>query len=143
MAAGLTLGRLVPGTKAAFQALQIDTVSLPIALGLLWMMYPVLAKVKYEELPKAFKRYCPGCTHGIAHRLIAEVIDELDVRDRTVTIATVGCSVFADEYFNTDAVQAAHGRAPAVATGIKRTSPDTMFSPTRAMVTWPPSGWPR
>ncbi len=57
MAAGLVLGRLVPGTKAAFQALQIDTVSLPIALGLLWMMYPVLAKVKYEELPKAFKEW--------------------------------------------------------------------------------------
>ena len=79
-----------------------------------------------DSLTEMRLRYCPGCTHGIAHRLIAEVIDELGVQDRTVAIATVGCSVFAYEYFNTDAVQAAHGRGPAVATGIKRTQPDTV-----------------
>ncbi|MGD9497770.1 MAG: thiamine pyrophosphate-dependent enzyme [Armatimonadota bacterium] len=71
-------------------------------------------------------RYCPGCTHGTAHRLVAEVIDELGVKDRTVAIASVGCSVYAYEYFDTDAVQAAHGRAPAVATGIKRVYPDAV-----------------
>jgi 2-oxoglutarate ferredoxin oxidoreductase subunit beta len=69
-------------------------------------------------------RYCPGCTHGIAHRLVAEVIDELGVREHTITVASVGCSVYAYEYFNTDAIQAAHGRAPAVATGLKRVRPD-------------------
>ena len=71
-------------------------------------------------------RYCPGCTHGTAHRLVAEVIDELGVKDRTVAIATVGCSVYAYEYFDTDAVQASHGRGPAVATGIKRVHPDAV-----------------
>ena len=71
-------------------------------------------------------RYCPGCTHGIAHRLVAEVLDELGIKNHTVAITTVGCSVFAYEFFNTDAVQAAHGRGPAVATGIKRCQPDTI-----------------
>jgi 2-oxoglutarate/2-oxoacid ferredoxin oxidoreductase subunit beta len=79
-----------------------------------------------DALTETEMRYCPGCTHGTAHRLVAEVIDELGVRDRTITIATVGCSVFAYEYFNTDAVQAAHGRGPAVATGIKRVQPDSI-----------------
>ncbi len=79
-----------------------------------------------DSLTEVPLRYCPGCTHGIAHRLVAEVIDELGVRERTVAIAPVGCSVYAYEYFNTDAVQAAHGRGPAVATGIKRTRPDTI-----------------
>ncbi len=68
--------------------------------------------------------YCPGCTHGIAHRLVAEVIDELAIRERTIGVASVGCSVFAYNYFNLDFQQAAHGRAPAVATGIKRVWPD-------------------
>lgn len=68
--------------------------------------------------------YCPGCTHGVAHRLVAEVIDELGVRGRTIGVASVGCSVFAYNYFNVDFQQAAHGRAPAVATGIKRVLPD-------------------
>jgi 2-oxoglutarate ferredoxin oxidoreductase subunit beta len=68
--------------------------------------------------------YCPGCTHGVAHRLIAEVLDELDLRERTIGVAPVGCSVFAYNYFNTDFVEAAHGRAPAMATGIKRVLPD-------------------
>jgi 2-oxoglutarate ferredoxin oxidoreductase subunit beta len=73
--------------------------------------------------------YCPGCTHGIAHRLIAEVIDELGVMDKTVGICPVGCSVFMYEYFATDTIEAAHGRAPAVATGVKRCLPDrTVFT---------------
>ncbi len=71
-------------------------------------------------------RFCPGCTHGLAHRLVGEVLDELGVNDRTVCIASVGCSVYAYEYFNVDSVQAAHGRAPAVATGIKRVHPDSV-----------------
>lgn len=69
-------------------------------------------------------RYCPGCGHGIIHRLIAETIDDLNIRDRVVGIAPVGCSVFLYEFFNCDMIQAAHGRAPAVATGIKRSRPD-------------------
>jgi len=68
--------------------------------------------------------YCPGCTHGIAHRLVAEVIDEMGIRDRSVGVASVGCSVFAYNYFDIDFVQAPHGRAPAMATGIKRVLPD-------------------
>lgn len=68
--------------------------------------------------------YCPGCTHGIVHRLIAEVMDELDIREKTIGVAPVGCAVFAYEYFNCDMQEAAHGRAPAVATGIKRVHPD-------------------
>ncbi len=68
--------------------------------------------------------YCPGCMHGIVHRLIAEVIDELGIRERTVGIAPVGCSVLAYNYFECDFAEAAHGRAPAMATGIKRTHPE-------------------
>ncbi len=67
--------------------------------------------------------YCPGCTHGIVHRLVAEVIDELGCEGKTVGVASVGCSVFTYNYFNCDMVQAPHGRAPAVATGIKRAQP--------------------
>jgi len=70
--------------------------------------------------------YCPGCIHGIAHRLVGETIDELDIASRTVGVASVGCSVLAYEYFDLDFQQAAHGRAPAVATGIKRARPDTV-----------------
>ncbi|MBE7013567.1 MAG: 2-oxoglutarate oxidoreductase [Ruminococcaceae bacterium] len=76
------------------------------------------------EKPKALTdnplHYCPGCTHGIIHRLVAEAIDELGIRGRTIGVASVGCSVFTYNYFNVDMVQAAHGRAPAVATGVKR-----------------------
>jgi 2-oxoglutarate/2-oxoacid ferredoxin oxidoreductase subunit beta len=68
--------------------------------------------------------YCPGCTHGIAHRLIAEVLDELELREITIGVAPVGCSVFAYNFFDCDFVEAAHGRAPAMATGIKRVLPD-------------------
>ena len=73
--------------------------------------------------------YCPGCTHGVAHRLIAEVLDEMNLREKTIGVAPVGCSVFAYNYFETDFVEAAHGRAPAMATGIKRLLPDrTVFT---------------
>lgn len=69
--------------------------------------------------------YCPGCTHGIIHRLVAEVLDELNLLDRAVGVAPVGCAVFAYDYFNCDMQEAAHGRAPAVATGIKRVNPES------------------
>lgn len=73
--------------------------------------------------------YCPGCTHGLIHRLTAEVIDELGLQEKTIGIASVGCSVFSYEYFNVDMLQAAHGRAPAVATGVKRVHPEaTVFT---------------
>ena len=70
--------------------------------------------------------YCPGCTHGIIHRLVAEVLDELGVQGKTVGIASVGCSVMSYDYFDVDMVQAAHGRAPAVATGVKRANPENI-----------------
>lgn len=70
--------------------------------------------------------YCPGCHHGIIHRLVAEVLDELGVTDKTIGVAPVGCSVLAYEYFNCDMFEAAHGRAPAVATGVKRSQPDAV-----------------
>ena len=83
------------------------------------------------EKPKALAdvpfHYCPGCTHGIVHRLVAEVLDELGVEGQTVGVASVGCSVFSYNYFNCDMVQAAHGRAPAVATGLKRALPDNVI----------------
>ncbi len=73
--------------------------------------------------------YCPGCTHGIVHRLVAEVLDELGLEDQAVGIAPVGCSVFAYNYFGCDMIEAPHGRAPAVATGVKRANPDkTVFT---------------
>lgn len=80
------------------------------------------------EKPKALidvsTHYCPGCTHGIIHRLVAEVIDELGIVDKTIGVAPVGCSVLAYNYFACDMFEAAHGRAPACATGIKRVNPD-------------------
>jgi 2-oxoglutarate ferredoxin oxidoreductase subunit beta len=77
-----------------------------------------------ESLSDTVTHYCPGCTHGVAHRLIAEVLDEMGLREKTIGVAPVGCSVFAYNYFNSDYVEAAHGRAPAMATGIKRVLPD-------------------
>ncbi len=77
-----------------------------------------------DAMTDAVTHYCPGCTHGIIHRLVAEVIDELGVRARTIGVAPVGCAVFAYNYFDVDMVEAAHGRAPAMATGFKRTQPD-------------------
>lgn len=70
--------------------------------------------------------YCPGCTHGVIHRLVAEVIDELEVEGKTIGVSSVGCSYNNYEYFNCDMQQAAHGRAPAVATGIKRVHPENV-----------------
>ncbi|MCM8829521.1 MAG: thiamine pyrophosphate-dependent enzyme [Candidatus Omnitrophica bacterium] len=79
---------------------------------------------KPESLMDNTTIYCPGCGHGIIHRIIAEVIDELGVREKTIGIAPVGCAVLAYDYFNFDVTEAAHGRPPAVATGIKRCLPD-------------------
>lgn len=79
-----------------------------------------------DALSDMVTHYCPGCTHGIAHRLIAEVIDELELREKTIGVAPVGCSVFAYNYFDCDFVEAAHGRAPAMATGIKRLLPENI-----------------
>uniref|UniRef100_A0A7C6AH76 2-oxoglutarate oxidoreductase n=1 Tax=candidate division WOR-3 bacterium TaxID=2052148 RepID=A0A7C6AH76_UNCW3 len=70
------------------------------------------------------QRYCPGCGHGIVHRIIGELLVEMNIREKAIGIAPVGCSVFADEYFNCDMIQVPHGRAPAVATGIKRARPE-------------------
>ena len=90
------------------------------------------AKIVYQR-PKSLSdtgnHYCPGCTHGTAHRLIAEVLDEMGLRENTIGVAPVGCSVFMYNYFNVDFVEAAHGRAPAMATGIKRVRPgNTVFT---------------
>ena len=79
---------------------------------------------KPKSLADISMHYCPGCTHGIVHRLVAEVIDELGIEGRTIGIAPVGCSVMAYNYFNCDMIEAAHGRAPAVATGVKRANPE-------------------
>jgi 2-oxoglutarate ferredoxin oxidoreductase subunit beta len=77
-----------------------------------------------ESLKETPFRFCPGCGHSIIHRLIAECIDELDIRERTIGIAPVGCAVFAYDYFNFDIIECPHGRPPAVATALKRTMPD-------------------
>lgn len=79
-----------------------------------------------EALRDVAFHYCPGCHHGIIHRLVAEVIDELKANDTSIGVAPVGCSVLAYEYFNCDMFEAAHGRAPAVATGVKRVHPDAL-----------------
>jgi 2-oxoglutarate ferredoxin oxidoreductase subunit beta len=82
-----------------------------------------------ESLTSTHPHYCPGCTHGITHRIIAEVLDELGIRENTIGVAPVGCSVFAYNYFNCDFVEAPHGRAPAMATGVKRVLPErTVFT---------------
>ncbi|MGL5978118.1 MAG: thiamine pyrophosphate-dependent enzyme [Erysipelotrichaceae bacterium] len=84
-------------------------------------------EIKYtrsKALTKKAMTYCPGCTHGIIHRLVAEVLEELGVTQKTILIASVGCSVMAYDVFNVDAIQVAHGRAPAAATGVKRVHPD-------------------
>lgn len=79
------------------------------------------------EKPKSLKdaplHYCPGCAHGLVHRIIAQTIDELGIQDQTIGVAPVGCAVFAYNYFDVDMIEASHGRAPAVATGIKRADP--------------------
>lgn len=77
-----------------------------------------------KALSDATTHYCPGCIHGIVHRLIAEAIDELGIQDRAIGVAPVGCSVLAYHYFDVDFAEAAHGRAPAMATGLKRVQPE-------------------
>ena len=79
-----------------------------------------------QALKDAATHYCPGCGHGIAHRLIAEVIDDLGIRERVIAVAPVGCAVIAYDYWNFDCSEAAHGRALAVATGIKRVRPENI-----------------
>ena len=76
-----------------------------------------------DILTETRTHYCPGCGHGIAHRLVAEVIEELGIREKTIGTAPVGCAVLLYDYFNCDIIECAHGRPPAVATGIKRTQP--------------------
>ncbi|MCL2841889.1 MAG: thiamine pyrophosphate-dependent enzyme [Oscillospiraceae bacterium] len=86
-----------------------------------------MTKVLYEKsrgLTDTPLTYCPGCSHGIIHKLVAESLVELGLLENTITVASVGCSVLAYDFFNCDGIQAAHGRAPAVAVGIKRTNPD-------------------
>ena len=81
---------------------------------------------KPKALTDAPLHYCPGCTHGIIHRLVAEAIDELGIEGKTIGVAPVGCAVMAYDYFACDMVEAAHGRAPAVATGLKRALPENI-----------------
>ena len=76
------------------------------------------------SLTEKSTHYCPGCGHGIIHRLIGELLDEMHLTERTIGVASVGCSVFAYDYFNVDFVESPHGRAPAVATGVRRVQPD-------------------
>ena len=88
-----------------------------------------MGKVVFEKtkmLTNVPFHYCPGCTHGIAHRLVAECIEEMGMQDKAIGVAPVGCAVFAYNYFNCDMMEAAHGRAPAVATGAKRVHPDKL-----------------
>jgi 2-oxoglutarate ferredoxin oxidoreductase subunit beta len=85
---------------------------------------------KVFERPKALSdvqwKYCPGCMHGVVHRLVAEVIDELGILDNTIGVCPVGCAVFMYDYMSCDMIEAAHGRAPAVATGVKRMRPENI-----------------
>lgn len=91
---------------------------------------PELVEVNVYRRPNPLSpvhtHYCPGCTHGVAHRIVAEVIDEMGVQTTTIGIAPVGCAVFAYNYFDLDFAEAAHGRAPAMATGLKRVNPDKL-----------------
>lgn len=91
------------------------------------MDLPVDETIVYNRpatLTEVTTHYCPGCTHGVAHRLTAEVLGEMNLSSKTIGVASVGCSVFAYNYFDFDFVQAPHGRAPAMATGVKRVLPD-------------------
>ena len=81
---------------------------------------------KPKSLANVPLHYCPGCPHGIIHRLVAEVIDELGIEGQTIGVAPVGCAVMAYDYFTCDMIEAAHGRAPATATGIKRARPENI-----------------
>lgn len=89
-----------------------------------------MAKLVYEKsegLTDKPLSYCPGCTHGVIHKLVAEVIVELGIREKTIAVSPVGCSVLSNDYFNCDGIQASHGRAPAVAAGAKLVSPDKII----------------
>lgn len=85
-----------------------------------------LVYAKPELMNDNQMHYCPGCSHGVVHKLIAEIIDEMGLRDKTIAIAPVGCAVFAYDYVDIDWQEAAHGRAPALATAIKRLCPDKL-----------------
>lgn len=87
--------------------------------------------------------YCPGCSHGVIHKLIAEVIAEMGMEDKTIGISPVGCAVFAYNYLDIDWIEAAHGRAPAIATAVKRLIRARWCSRTRATATWLPSVPPK
>ena len=86
----------------------------------------MIVQTKPHALTDVPLHYCPGCTHGIVHRLVAEAIDDLGLAGQTIGVAPVGCSVMAYDFFNCDMVEAAHGRAPAIATAIKRVLPDNI-----------------
>src|SRR5690554_2225187 len=99
------------------------------------MVNTVQVDAKSDSFYRCFSRkeenqltthYCPGCGHGIIHKLVASVIDQLKVQDRTIFLSPVGCSVFAYYYFDTGNIQCSHGRAPAVATGVKRALEDAV-----------------
>ena len=96
-----------------------------------WPRTMTVTMKKTFERPACLKdkpfRYCPGCGHGVLHRIVAECIDKLDIRDRTIGIAPVGCAVFAYDYFDIDMVEVPHGRPPAIATGMKRSRPDSII----------------
>ena len=94
---------------------------------------------KTPLLTDTVMHYCPGCSHGTVHKLIAEVIEEMGIQQDTIAVSPVGCSVFAYNYLNVDWQQAAHGRAPALATATKRLNPENTCSPTRETVTLPQS----
>lgn len=87
--------------------------------------------------------YCPGCSHGVVHKLIAEVIEEMGMEDKTIGVSPVGCAVFAYNYLDIDWQEAAHGRAPAVATAIKRLWPGRLVFTYQEMVTWHVSALPK
>jgi len=87
-------------------------------------MKGIVAFKRPDALTSKEFTYCPGCLHGVAHRLVAEILDEMKLTDQTIMVAPVGCSVFAYEFFDVDGTVAPHGRATAVATGIKRSLPD-------------------
>ena len=87
--------------------------------------------------------YCPGCSHGVVHKLIAEVIEEMGAEEIAIGVAPVGCAVMAYNYIDVDWIEAAHGRAPAIATAAKRLNPSDWCSPIRATATSRPSAQPR
>lgn len=91
---------------------------------------------KSKLLTDNVMHYCPGCTHGVVHKLIAEVIEELNIQDQTIGVSPVGCSVFAYNYIDIDWAEAAHGRAPAVATAISRLHPEKYVFTYQETVTW-------